>query len=689
MWSSVFKSLPCTLRDGLVDNGLSDPEVLASAFGPDEGPEAFAKLASEVGYDGDNGGDLMVALVAASKSRTKRTPSRIAAVSDTEILVWSEKRARQETVVPAAAVEVMSTMKPPTGKAPPSRWPTRLDKRLAAAATQPARETAEAEERHRWMNEAKEVAIKAGLPLVARTMGTSYEGALGHSLAQGVRVTTLRKRVRDARKMSNFMQQHHGCAWPLHVGHMLDYVFTRAGEPCGPSVPIAMQSALYFFEKGGGVATKDMISKDPLLTNVLLDLLRGLRSSRPMSLPAPREPLMLVAARERVIMDATQTNYKRAYSWWKNLQVWASLRFSDHRGLSAASLRITGGALRGCLTETKTTGKDKKISHRAFVVSCNSFLEEAGWLAKGLEIWNKLGPREGYFLAMPTEDQSGIVPLEVDYMAGAAMSRALHRELVCSPDDDGEEVCLVAVHASSFWREHSGRHNMPSWVAALLDVPEEWISHLGGWAISGTAIRYVATVEKRIVKMQDQVSEKLRAARGQGDAIDEEGLLSDLGKHMLTMGCEEKDAEEQIEKLMWFGAATPPEPAVDNIAFEDDGFGSAGEDFERIQEEVAIADDKIEELSVPKVREEMRCSLPKELLGKYAVSISAKTSWRCLHLLGACHRIPGMHYAEFAIFDERPNEDEYHSHCQACWRTTSTKTEETESEASSSTDAEM
>jgi hypothetical protein len=161
------------------------------------------------------------------------------------------------------------------------------------------------------------------------------------------------------------------------------------------------------------------------------------------------------------------------------------------------------------------------------VVDKGCYLELPEWLATGLKLWQELGPREGYFVAMPTADQTGIVPLAVDYMSATAMTRALHKELMVAPDDS-DEVALMLPDAVSFWREHSGRHNMPSWVAALMEVPEEWVSHLGGWAVTGTASRHVGTVERRIQNMQSNVAADLRESRHGQDKVDEAGLLFSL-----------------------------------------------------------------------------------------------------------------------------------------------------------------
>jgi hypothetical protein len=375
-WSGQWDALPCTLREGLQGAGFDGPDLFSLAFGENEGLEEYSALAQQVGYLEDDGGDLILGLVNACASRVRRAPSRVAAITDSEILVWASKRQKVADAERLAEVQlpIRRIVAPPPGRAPPARWPKRAERKLAAATTANAKDAVEAEERNRWLEAAQELAVAAGLPVVKRTLGTPFEHALRPALAQGVRTTTLRKRVRDARKLSAFMVQNFGEAWPQRIEHVLDYVLTRAAEPCGPSVPLSIQACLYFFEKGGGVAQADMMARDPLLENVLADLLRDLRSNRPMAVAAPREPVALVAARERLVLDTEQKPYRRAYAWWKNLQVWSSLRFGDHLGLKMSTMRLSNGVLRGSMLETKTTGKDKKQGSRAFVVSAECYL---------------------------------------------------------------------------------------------------------------------------------------------------------------------------------------------------------------------------------------------------------------------------------------------------------------------------
>ena len=55
--------------------------------------------------------------------------------------------------------------------------------------------------------------------------------------------------------------------------------------------------------------------------------------------------------------------------------------------------------------------------------------------------------------------------------------------------------------------------------------------------------------------------------------------------------------------------------------------------------------------------------------GAYVVSISSKKGFRRLHLVGACHRRPGVHYAIWVLLGrEMPDSSVYDESCKDCWR---------------------
>ena len=99
-----------------------------------------------------------------------------------------------------------------------------------------------------------------------------------------------------------------------------------------------------------------------------------------------------IAAAEALVVDIQSETVLRCYAFWRCLESWAALRFSDHRGLSPAACRVTEGAFKAVLTRTKTTGADKKIQSRVLHVALRldlSWLESVG---RGSSVGTRLFP---------------------------------------------------------------------------------------------------------------------------------------------------------------------------------------------------------------------------------------------------------------------------------------------------------
>ena len=651
-WALEWSRLTDDEKEPLQVLGLDSPELMARAFAEDEPLESFTQTAAELWPDRSGGWALLHDLWSAAKGVRSTTPGRIAAMSEPDMEVASAKRQRQSSKADEASCKAGQRMVPPPGKPPVARWPTRRQKKLAAAVSVPARELVEDEERARWVAEIVQVAKNARFPVVIRLEGTEHAHLLGRTLCRGLRTGTLRKRARDAKRLVSYMRTAHNTEWPTEGVEVMDYLVARASEPCGKSILPGIQTTLYFFEKSGGVQHQDMLSKDPVIENMIEGLQADIVKGQACPVAAPREPIMFTAVRERVVLDESRPLYHRAYAWWKNVQSWATLRFSDHVGLAPAALRMSDGALRGDLVRTKTTGIDKKVGSRAFIVSSLCYVEKPSWLAVGYEIWRGFHFERDYFLPMPSADMQSVAPLEARYMDASAMSRALLSDYAM-PSAEGESLKLLLMPGlAGFWSEHSPRHNVPSWAATVLDISEDGINLLGGWVQKGTAPRYVETAERRIRVIQEATAKKLREARGGPDVVDEAKLFHRLRQHMELMSVVKEDQEDQINRLRW----SSPEADGDDSLFVD---------------KVLLSEEEGDEVPRPNWDPEAapsnRDSLPQDLLGQYAVSIGMKSGHRRLHILGGCFRVPELHYQQYELFERRPDICSYDDYCRQCW----------------------
>ena len=164
---------------------------------------------------------------------------------------------------------------------------------------------------------------------------------------------------------------------------------------------------------------------------------RAVEPGRPVK-QAPRFPVGLLALVEKFVMTDSNPTYMRMYGWWVLLQSWGTMRFSDHRGLSAADISFTDGSLTGLLRRTKTTGTDKNVSARPVRVDSSSFISSPQWLSAGWQILSDLAPfRRDYLLPAPAGAYDSCLRTELRYALGCAIQNRLLASLV---DSKGAKV---------------------------------------------------------------------------------------------------------------------------------------------------------------------------------------------------------------------------------------------------------
>ena len=164
----------------------------------------------------------------------------------------------------------------------------------------------------------------------------------------------------------------------------------RATEPCGRATLRSIWGALLFFERLAAQVEGERLSADPIL--ILLH--EGHLASAPARADggtarkqAPRYPVAILASLGRLVIQGDAPRTLRMLAWWKLVQVWACLRFDDHRGLVPARISLGARGLEATLSRSKTTGPDKKVTERPVRVACTAFVVEAAWLRVGWLMW--------------------------------------------------------------------------------------------------------------------------------------------------------------------------------------------------------------------------------------------------------------------------------------------------------------
>jgi hypothetical protein len=314
-------------------------------------------------------------------------------------------------------------------------WKTRRQKDLSLATGPHERADIERKERERWLVQVIEIVREANLPVIAfAAMSTSADLALRH--IAGVRkAKTLRARVRTWNKARVWLLLVHETSWPLHLGHMLDYLQDLESMDCARTVPRSVFLALLFFETAGAIEPGKMISNNRLWLAAVNDVEAQIiaRVGTEVRKAPPFFLIMLLSLELYIISD--RPKYHRFLAWVRLIKVYACLRYDDCRGIPPSRLRLTNGGLRGIIVASKTTGPSKKVWEAPFFVHRLAGFSGKDWLQHGFDILSssEFCFARDYLVPMPSLDWQGTIPKVLDYSTAAAHGRSLLLDLQ-SPD---------------------------------------------------------------------------------------------------------------------------------------------------------------------------------------------------------------------------------------------------------------
>eukprot|EP00438_Fugacium_kawagutii_P004233 Skav224105 [mRNA] locus=scaffold3077:22397:23920:- [translate_table: standard] len=351
-------------------------------------------------------------------------------------------------------------------------WSARQRRKALSTDPTASREALEAAELQRWRASLAELVIEAGLPVSYHAQLTSNPEAIIVASLGNVRASTIRKRVREWRKVR-------------HLSLQL-------------TVPEAVLAALAFMEKVGSVAAAERLASAPMLRNFVNQATQDLEVGAPPKKSAPLLPVVLIGALELMVVCHREPLYARALAWYKLLKLWTASRAGDLSSLRPASLRLTAFGLVGCLERTKTTGPGKWIRHLPIFVSRSAYLFAAGWLEEGLAIWRspEFSFDRDYFLPMPSADWASVRSVMADFADTAALSKRLFRALKLPVKRQNQWVLSAvdlfrAEAALSFWSEHSERNWLNSHLA-VIGVPQPERDFIGRWRVTSSSDEYIS-----------------------------------------------------------------------------------------------------------------------------------------------------------------------------------------------------
>ena len=556
------------------------------------------------------------------------------------------------------------------GTAKRSRWPTRLSLKLHIASSDLAmRELAEKQERDRWVKELGDIIQDAGLPAAKRSSGE----ALMLRVAKGRRANTLRKHVKTWRKVSRWMEAVFHCRWPHNADCFAEFIEAMIEEPCARTFPESAFKSLMFLEYAGEVPESDQMCRSLAVKNVLEEASLRLQS---VELKPTRNALLLpvavIMAWEVHVCDEKETNYSRAYAWFRLIKLWTGMRFDDTKGTPNRTMEMTEWGLKGVINRSKTSGPGKRVILLPFYVSSEAWLTERRWLAVGWKLWTALGSEAGllmrdFMLPWPNKGCSGFIRKVVDYPIASTMSNALFNELKLRQGEKFTSVMVPGIGV--LWTEHSERVTIRTWAQAAR-IPEDVRRMIGRWRPSADE-GYEKNVRINVLRCQKVLAAFARENLTNSDPFDETTVIQLVEQRMKGMKYTQEEVDEQLMRLMTFmpgeGQAkqcrkpkwitTGPVVLVEEL-----------EDTVEVKAEPDRSDGDEQERSGGEVQRPAVVPL-ESVAGTFVVSIVGRSKTKTLHRIGECHRQPGLRYAQFEVLgDEVPDASAYHRACRQCFR---------------------
>ena len=253
------------------------------------------------------------------------------------------------------------------------------------------------------------------------------------------RSSTLKRYVTMYKRWRLWLQEAK-CVAPGRPADLVDYLMALRDEPCARTVPDSLLKAISWMEKVAEFRVELRATGGRLAWAAKDKIVEVLYKGAPLIRRAPRYPVMVLVAIERVVVDENEPTGLRVYAWAQLVKAWASLRWSHLQAIRPGELRLVEGRLVTALRRTKTSGPNRRIKEMPLCVSEAAFFENPAWLKVGFELLQWLA----------TFGRDYLLPKLKPSYAVFAVEMAEYADVV-----------------QGFWTEHSERAVLPTGLSVL------------------------------------------------------------------------------------------------------------------------------------------------------------------------------------------------------------------------------
>ena len=304
---------------------------------------------------------------------------------------------------------------------------------------------------------------------------------------------------------------------------------------------------------------------------------------------------------------------------------------------------------------------------REIFVAAKAFLIDESWLKVGWDLWEGSDDIRQNFIVLPTDDMEDFTNLSAIPADRAALTREILSIAGLQVNESEHDIQIINA-ASRFWTEHFSRATLVS-MARALHVPKSITDRMGWWSIGSEASEeYIRTYCSLIAKVQEKIATTMREAikeKNREDVFGENYVLEDLEECLQAKdtGCSNSSIKKYINSLRTFNeihALPNLDEATEVWNFKPSEVEERNEVNENPGEQVPEKDESSEE-----EEEQVKLtSIPGP--GVWVISVSRQT--KCLHIVGQCHRKPGVHYHKWTETKSGVKQEQFKKDCKVCFR---------------------
>ena len=440
--------------------------------------------------------------------------------------------------------------------------------RRAARHAEPCEERfkKEAGQKEFWSRELYKELKRMNAPALEHLEHCVSDSHIHLALAGRTRYSTLKRYIKTWRSFQQWQAAVRGEAGSPEVGDLVEYIFCRYDEPCGPTVPPLIVKAVVWMERTACLDERARIGESHVVGSVRDYVVEMLSKDSAPTKRAPRYPVVMMEAFEHVVEDENQLLGIRVVSWVKLVKLWGTMRWDDVQKMVPKELKYFGGRMTTVLRTTKTTGPTKRVRELPVCISEHAYISKQCWLKTGFDLLkNHADFDRDYLLPKLNSNWTGFRKVMATYNDISSYSAYLRRKVM----RPGQEELVIHPTLAAFWTEHSERATLPTGLA-LLRAPKEERDMLGRWKPDGSDT-YLRMYNGVVSRLQLQFA-KIARTNERFSSLDERDIL-ESAMSWITDRCEPLSDErvrmilEHLEKSMK-GATSPDWQTVEEEPFE-------------------------------------------------------------------------------------------------------------------------